>query len=493
MTCVGGNVDARQVAENTRAVLELAGRDDVEVALGREIPAGAPRSSPRRRRTGRGASATRCCPRPRGQLSDRHAADLIVEEARRRPGEITLVTLGPLTNLAVAVLREPELPRLLRRWVLMGGSYRSPGNTAPTTEWNVSVRPGRGRRPLRSADFGRWRRGAAAPPAARAGPGRHRAGEAARRSTSSRSPGGPAAGPTRPRPDESPETRSVATHPVIRFVADALRFYMEFHCRYDGFYGAFIHDPLAVAAALDPSLVRAEELTVDVELGGHAHDRRDGDRLAPGVGPAANPGRRGRGRRRPLPRARSSSASAGSRPASASGTGQVAARPACRPGWSSAGRRWRRYPGGNGRPASMERRDRPQRGRHRHGPVVAPRSAPRARPRAASRRSSSPTWSALVVGVVLLGDHRAALARPLHRDPGADARGDRDQHRRRRDRRRPAPADLPRLDRHGARRRRRRTVGRGPDRPPREPHLGDPAGPRRGRPDGRLLRPGGRR
>ncbi len=56
--------------------------------------------------------------------------------------------------------------------------------------------------------------------------------------------------------------------PVLRYVADALRFYMEFHSRYDGFYGAFIHDPLALAAALDPTLVRSEALTVDVELGG---------------------------------------------------------------------------------------------------------------------------------------------------------------------------------------------------------------------------------
>ena len=43
---------------------------------------------------------------------------------------------------------------------------------------------------------------------------------------------------------------------------------MEFHSRYDGFYGAFIHDPFAVAAALDPALVRTEALAVDVELGG---------------------------------------------------------------------------------------------------------------------------------------------------------------------------------------------------------------------------------
>jgi purine nucleosidase len=63
-------------------------------------------------------------------------------------------------------------------------------------------------------------------------------------------------------------TRSVAGNPVVRFIADALRFYMEFHSRNDGFYGAFIHDPFAVAAALDRGLVRTEALTVDVELHG---------------------------------------------------------------------------------------------------------------------------------------------------------------------------------------------------------------------------------
>jgi purine nucleosidase len=61
---------------------------------------------------------------------------------------------------------------------------------------------------------------------------------------------------------------SVASVPIVRYVADALRFYFEFHARYDGFYGAFIHDPLALAAALDPSLVRAEPLYVDVETRG---------------------------------------------------------------------------------------------------------------------------------------------------------------------------------------------------------------------------------
>jgi purine nucleosidase len=68
--------------------------------------------------------------------------------------------------------------------------------------------------------------------------------------------------------DPMHSTRSVASNPVIRFLADALRFYMEFHAKFDGFYGAYIHDPLALAAALDPSLVTTEALAVDVETAG---------------------------------------------------------------------------------------------------------------------------------------------------------------------------------------------------------------------------------
>ena len=58
----------------------------------------------------------------------------------------------------------------------------------------------------------------------------------------------------------------------MRFLADALRFYFEFHARYDGFYGAFVHDPLVVACALDPSLVRTEPASVDVDASGGPAD-----------------------------------------------------------------------------------------------------------------------------------------------------------------------------------------------------------------------------
>jgi len=261
VTCVGGNVDAQQVALNTRAVLELAGREDIEVALGRETPLVRPVQTAPETHGPRGLGYAEL-PAPRRPLSDRHAADLIIEEARRRPGELTLITIGPLTNLGLAVLREPELPRLLRRWVLMGGSYRSAGNTAPTTEWNIHCDP----EAAKVAFTAFAEPGLAARPLALGLDVTERAkftpehmGRLARRSGSQ---------PDETLGDGGRESSSIASNPIVRFTADALRFYMEFHSRYDGFYGAFIHDPLAVAAALDPSLVRAEAVTVDVELGG---------------------------------------------------------------------------------------------------------------------------------------------------------------------------------------------------------------------------------
>ena len=140
VTCCGGNVAARDVAENTLAVLELAGRGDVEVALGREAPIARPLMITPETHGPRGIGDAVLPPARRAAL-DRDGVDVIVEEARRRPGELTLVTLGPATNLAAAVLREPELPRLLKRVVMMVGAFRVGGNTTPRGEWNALVDP----------------------------------------------------------------------------------------------------------------------------------------------------------------------------------------------------------------------------------------------------------------------------------------------------------------------------------------------------------------
>ena len=270
VTCVSGNIDAHQVGINTRAVLELAGRADVEVALGRETPLLRPLETTPETHGPQGLGHAQLPP-PSRPLSDRHGVDLILEEAARHPGEILLVTLGPLTNLALAVLREPGLPGLLKGYALMGGAFGVSGNTSPTTEWNIHCDPDAARIVFRT-----WAQAMAADPRiarplalgldvteqARVLP-EHVVRLAKR------------AGST---PDDSialergddpmSPTRSVASNPIVRYVADALRFYMEFHASYDGFYGAHIHDALAVAAALDPHLVRTEALTVDVETRG---------------------------------------------------------------------------------------------------------------------------------------------------------------------------------------------------------------------------------
>ena len=269
VTCVGGNVDARQVERNTRAVMELAGRTDVEVALGRERPLVRPVETTPETHGPQGLGHAELPP-PSRPLSDRHAADLFIDEARRRPGEITLVTCGPLTNLAVALLREPALPSLLKGWVLMGGAYRHPGNTAPTTEWNIHCDPDAAK-----ISFAAWAESAAANGHSRPVALGLDVTEKAKILPSHVVALAKAAGSS---PDDSialgrgedpmHATRSVASNPIVRYVADALRFYMEFHSHYDGFYGAFIHDPLAVAAALDPSLITTKAVAVDVELGG---------------------------------------------------------------------------------------------------------------------------------------------------------------------------------------------------------------------------------
>jgi purine nucleosidase len=262
ITCSSGNVEAAQVATNTLAVLELAGRTDIEVAIGRTVPLVRPLETTPETHGPRGIGYAEL-PTPSRAVSERHGVDLLIDEIRRRPGEITLVTLGPLTNLAVAVLREPELPRLLRSWVLMGGSYRSNGNTAPTTEWNIHVDPDSAK-----VCFAAWEAAAGA-----AGNGVPRplalgldVTEKAKITPEHMTALARRAG-SRPL-DDRPDSASAASNPIVRYLADALRYYMEFHSRYDGFYGAFIHDPLALAAALDRSLVRAEAVTVDVELGG---------------------------------------------------------------------------------------------------------------------------------------------------------------------------------------------------------------------------------
>ncbi|MEZ0241316.1 MAG: nucleoside hydrolase, partial [Chloroflexota bacterium] len=267
-----GNVDARQVATNTRAVLELAGRADIPVALGRERPLRKAMETAADTHGPEGIGHA-VLPPPSRALEPDDAADRLIGLARARPGEVLLVTLGPLTNLAVALEREPGLPRLLRGYTLMGGAYGVPGNTSPTTEWNIHVDPDAAKAVL--AAWGSAIRedpgiplplamGLDVTEGARFLP-EHIAALARRAGATDSDAAATGSDPLM-------AEGSAGANPIVRFVVDALRFYFEFHARYDGFYGAFIHDPFAVAAAIDRMLVKTRALPVDVETGpGLAH------------------------------------------------------------------------------------------------------------------------------------------------------------------------------------------------------------------------------
>jgi purine nucleosidase len=252
VTASYGNVTVADTERNTRAVLELAGRSDVEVSAGRAAPLLRPLEITPETHGPHGIGHA-TLPEPARRASGRFAPDVIVEAARQRPGELTLVTLGPLTNLAIAVLMEPALPRLLKRWVAMAGTFRVPGNTSPVSEWNIHCDPESARIAL-----GAWQA----------------AVDADESTTRALIMGLDVTEQAKLLPErlDALVGRAGGASPITNFVQDALRYYFEFHARYDGFYGAFIHDPFVVAATLDPSLIRTEPASVDVDASGGPGD-----------------------------------------------------------------------------------------------------------------------------------------------------------------------------------------------------------------------------
>jgi purine nucleosidase len=258
-TCCAGNVVASRAAANTLAVLDLAGSGDVDVAVGSPAPLVAPlRTATSHGPDGLGYAEL---PEARRPLSTRFAPDLLVEEARRRPGAITLVATGPLTNVALAVEREPDLPRLLRRLVVMGGSFDHSGNTTPAAEFNVLVDPEAakivldafsrsGERPL-LCGLNVTERAELRPDHLRRLA--HLAGSTPEEA---------------PDPGDAAGTRSCASNPLVRCISDALRYKMEANLRFGQGYVAHLHDPFALALALDGSLGKTRTGTVDVELDG---------------------------------------------------------------------------------------------------------------------------------------------------------------------------------------------------------------------------------
>lgn len=139
ITTVGGNVDLSLTTANALALREFLGLGDTPVTPGstgalmhRTVRAGDIHGD-----TGLGGAVL---PPPLLAVAEGHAVDCIIETLRAAPGEITLVAIGPLSNLALAVRREPRVVEWARDLVIMGGSFTR-GNHNPAAEFNILADP----------------------------------------------------------------------------------------------------------------------------------------------------------------------------------------------------------------------------------------------------------------------------------------------------------------------------------------------------------------
>lgn len=222
-------------------MLELAGRSEPEVAGGRASPLCRPLVTAPETHGPEGIGRAKL-PAPASSPSDRPAHSLIIETARERPGELTLVALGPLGNVADAVLAEPELPRLLRQLVIMGGNFSNTDEPASTGDRNTAVDPEAAAIVYRK--FGRD--GAPLPLVVGLGVTR---------------------GATILPADLEALRGRTGDTPIARFTEQALGFRFDYNEANEGFRGAFAHDSFALDAVLDPGLVETKRVPLAVETG----------------------------------------------------------------------------------------------------------------------------------------------------------------------------------------------------------------------------------
>ncbi len=141
LTTVAGNVPLDRTQKNARIVLEIAGRGDIPVHAGCDRPMARPLVTAEHVHGKTGLDGIDLF-EPKAALAPGHAVDAIIDILRREPaGTVTLVPIGPLTNIATAFQRAPDIIARVQDIVLMGGAYFEVGNITPAAEFNVFVDP----------------------------------------------------------------------------------------------------------------------------------------------------------------------------------------------------------------------------------------------------------------------------------------------------------------------------------------------------------------
>lgn len=233
ITTVNGNVSLEQATVNTCKILQLAGRErDIPVVMGADKPLMRERVFEHRVHGQDGLGGALKDMPVRKKPEEGHAVDFILEQVRSFPGEVTLVMTAPLTNLALAVMKHPELVHEVKEVIIMGGVVQGFGNVTPTAEYNMYVDP-----------------------------------EAAKIVLKAGFPSVTLVGldVTRKALLTEEHIRAIGDSPIGRYVKESTADYMQRYFERNGVRACALHDPLAVGVALNRGLVVTRHHYVDVE------------------------------------------------------------------------------------------------------------------------------------------------------------------------------------------------------------------------------------
>jgi len=235
ITTVGGNQTLDKVTHNARVVATICGMTGVPIAAGSAVPLVRPIRHAGTIHGDTGLDGP-VLPTPTVPLDDRHAVDLIIDTVMSaEPGTITLVPMAPLTNIALAIRREPAIIDRVAEVVLMGGGY-SKGNVTPAAEFNIAVDPEAAQAVFTSP----WK-------VTMVGL------ELTHQALAT---------------DQVRQRFSALDTPAGQFVVDILDFFASSYRTDQGFAAPPVHDPCAVARVIDESVMTVRPAHVEVELAG---------------------------------------------------------------------------------------------------------------------------------------------------------------------------------------------------------------------------------
>jgi inosine-uridine nucleoside N-ribohydrolase len=242
LTIVAGNVAQEDGVPNALRLLEIAGRPEVPVIPGATRPLLKDPRPTRERLDGRRRQSVErfwdLPPLDPPQLAPAsgRAAEFIADAVRERPGEVTIVAIGPCTNVAAALLLDPAVARSVAEIVVMGGAIRVPGLVTPTVEFNVGYDP-----------------------------------ESVAAVLASGAPVTLVPLDVTTRTHMTPrdlEHVAAGGTPLHEFLARTSRCWLRFAMEVRGLPGFWLHDPLALAYALDPAILKLTPMHVAVTLHG---------------------------------------------------------------------------------------------------------------------------------------------------------------------------------------------------------------------------------